>query len=72
MSIELDNLKTALKDEVTKLKGHVTLDINLERGRSVEAVSVMTVMPVFLGCLSLCLLLKLLFLRAVSVEAVLW
>ena len=52
MSIELDNLKTALKDEVTKLKGHVTLDINLERGRSVEAVSVMTVMPVFLLSLS--------------------
>ena len=39
MSIELDNLKKTLTDEVTKLKGHVTLDINLERGRSVEAVS---------------------------------
>ncbi|XP_076470888.1 mitochondrial calcium uniporter regulator 1-like [Babylonia areolata] len=37
MGIELENLKRALTDEVTKLKGHVTLDINLERGRSVEA-----------------------------------
>ena len=32
----------------------------------------MTVMPVFLGCVCLSLLLKLLFLRDVSVEAVLW
>ena len=30
----------------------------------------MSVMPVFLGCVSLSLLLKLLFLRPVSVEAV--
>lgn len=40
MGIELSNLKSALKDEVSKLKSHVTLDINLERGRSLEAVSV--------------------------------
>ena len=44
MNIELNNVKTALKDEVTKLKGHVSLDINLERGRSIEAVSVVNVM----------------------------
>jgi hypothetical protein len=39
MGIELENLEQMLKDEVSKLKGHVTLDINLERGRSIEAVS---------------------------------
>ena len=39
MGIELNNLQQSLKDEVAKLKGHVTLDINLERGRSIEAVS---------------------------------
>nr|KAG5695555.1 hypothetical protein BaRGS_033977 [Batillaria attramentaria] len=37
MGIELSNVKNALKDEVSKLKGHVTLDINLERGRAIEA-----------------------------------
>ncbi|XP_070193162.1 mitochondrial calcium uniporter regulator 1-like isoform X3 [Littorina saxatilis] len=37
MAIELDSLRKSFVDEVNKLKGHVTLDINLERGRSVEA-----------------------------------
>lgn len=39
MAIDVSNLKNSLKDEVSKLKGHVTLDINLERGRALEAVS---------------------------------
>ncbi|PVD20404.1 hypothetical protein C0Q70_18558 [Pomacea canaliculata] len=37
MAIDVSNLKNSLKDEVSKLKGHVTLDINLERGRALEA-----------------------------------
>ncbi|KAL5022192.1 hypothetical protein ScPMuIL_001347 [Solemya velum] len=36
-SLEIKQLKITLQDEISKLKGHVTLDINLERGRAVEA-----------------------------------
>lgn len=56
MAIELDNLRKSFVDEVNKLKGHVTLDINLERGRSVEAVSILIVCFLCLKCVIQCLI----------------
>ena len=38
-SIHIKQLETRLEDEIKKLKGQVKLDINLEKGRAVEAVS---------------------------------
>lgn len=37
LNIELKNLRDALNDEIVKLKGGFTLDINLEKNRSTEA-----------------------------------
>lgn len=40
MSIELSQVQGHIKDEIVKLKGQFSLDINLERGRAIEAVSI--------------------------------
>ena len=32
-------MKDTLHDEIIKISGKITLDINLERGRAIEAVS---------------------------------
>ncbi|XP_059156076.1 mitochondrial calcium uniporter regulator 1-like [Physella acuta] len=37
MSIELSQVQGHIKDEIVKLKGQFSLDINLERGRAIEA-----------------------------------
>ncbi|KAH9494614.1 Mitochondrial calcium uniporter regulator 1 [Bulinus truncatus] len=37
MSIELSQIQSHMNDEILKLKGQFTLDINLERGRAIEA-----------------------------------
>ena len=36
--MEIQQLKKALENELDKLKGHVRLDINLEKSRATEAV----------------------------------
>lgn len=36
--MEIQQLKKALENELDKLKGHVRLDINLEKSRAIEAV----------------------------------
>lgn len=36
--MEILQLKKALENELDKLKGHVRLDINLEKSRATEAV----------------------------------
>lgn len=36
-TIEIKQMKSLIGDEITKLQGHVKLDVNLERGRAAEA-----------------------------------
>ena len=40
ISISLTQSQDHMNDEIVKLKGQFSLDINLERGRAIEAVSV--------------------------------
>lgn len=38
--MEIQQLKKALENELDKLKGHIRLDINLEKSRAIEAVRI--------------------------------
>ena len=43
--IRVKQLEEKLEDEVKKLAGQVKLDINLEKGRAIEAVSWTIIIP---------------------------
>lgn len=44
--MEIQQLKKALENELDKLKGHIRLDINLEKSRAIEAVRIHYRLPV--------------------------